>query len=699
MTVSLGQTLGRYRLESTLGRGGMAEVFKATDTRLGRTVAVKVIQTAYAAQPQFVDRFLREARLVAGLEHPNILPVYDSGEHEGTPYLVMPFLDGGTLGQRMDGTPIPLPQVVPWIRQLADALDFAHRAGVLHRDVKPANVLVGLGDRPMLADFGIAKAAESATRLTATGVVVGTPVYMAPELALGKSASAQSDLYALAVLAYELLTGTPPFGGESALALMHQHVQTPAPAPSTRVVNLPSDIDAVFDAALAKDPERRPRTGRAFAEALASALSTGERQAVAEGTPGPWSSLGAQPTLHLANTDEARIAARTTMARKPGVSGMLTSYAAPPRRWPWLVAAAAGIGVLVVGALAFDRRSTSSEGTASTEVKAAAAAPAAAPQRPPTTSPAAPAAPAAPITPPATLPTAAIPRATPQPASEPAIETGSASIAGGAAEGSTVDEHFARWRTMDPHVGPRRLTRPELESMATTAREAERRRPDNQQAKLAADYAAGGLAYVEGNMAEARRRLGEVRQHSGTLGPAMGTGVHFVRQASAGGTRLDDWVVAVAYLDPRHEAAALLDTELRRNPADAAVRLARAFVRHLDGEHQAALDDASALYETAPSPHVAELAGEEEQHLGHYEKALDWYRLAISTSTGDPGPVAAQAAQLAARELGRKDQARAILADACAKGNQTACREQERFETLRKNGVRPVFGARRKPPA
>ena len=230
---------------------------------------------------------------------------------------------------------------------------------------------------------------------------------------------------------------------------------------------------------------------------------------------------------------------------------------------------------------------------------------------------------------------------------------------------------------------PRRRARPE------------QRRPENQQARLAADYAAGGLAYAQGNLAEARRLLGEVLRHSGTLGLATGTGVHFVRQASASGTRLDDWIVAVAYLDSRHEAAALLDAELRRNPADAAVRLARAFVRHLDGEHQAALDEASALYKTAPSPHVAELAGEEEQHLAHYEKALGWYRLAISTSTGDPGPVAAQAAQLAARELGRKDLAAAILADACAKGNQIPCREKDRFETFRKNGVRPVFAARR----
>src|SRR5262249_40571994 len=153
--------------EAALGRGGMAEVFRARDTKLSRTVAVKVILPSYAEQEHFVERFLREARVVAALEHPNIVPVYDYGEHDGVPHLVMPYLDGGTLQQRMTGSPQPLERVAPWIRQLGDALDAAHAAGVLHRDVKPANVLIGKGDRPMLADFGIAKVAESATRLTA----------------------------------------------------------------------------------------------------------------------------------------------------------------------------------------------------------------------------------------------------------------------------------------------------------------------------------------------------------------------------------------------------------------------------------------------------------------------------------------------------------------------------------------------------
>ena len=161
-----GSRLGRYRLEELLGQVGMAEVWRAADERLGRTVAVKVILTAHVRDGNLRDRFHHEARLVASLDHPNILPVYDYGDEDGMPYLVMPYLDGGTLRDRMVGSPIPFAQAVSWIRQLGDALDAAHAAGILHRDVKPANVLIRRDDRLALADFGIAKMLESPTGLT-----------------------------------------------------------------------------------------------------------------------------------------------------------------------------------------------------------------------------------------------------------------------------------------------------------------------------------------------------------------------------------------------------------------------------------------------------------------------------------------------------------------------------------------------------
>jgi serine/threonine protein kinase len=270
-----GRMLGRYRLETLLGRGGMAEVWRAVDTKLGRPVALKVISADHAADRSFVERFLREAKVVASLEHPNILPVYDAGEDEGRPFLVMPFLDGGTLRDRLQGRPVLLGVAAGWIGQLASALDAAHEAGVLHRDVKPANVLIGKGDRLFLADFGIARMLGSGAGLTGTGMVVGTPIYMAPEQAQGHPASPASDRYSLAVVAYELLAGRPPFDGESPLSLMHQHVSSPAPALSTCVGGLPAGLDAVFATALAKEPEARHRTCEEFAGAIALFVPTG----------------------------------------------------------------------------------------------------------------------------------------------------------------------------------------------------------------------------------------------------------------------------------------------------------------------------------------------------------------------------------------------------------------------------------------
>ena len=195
MTDLEGSRVGRYLLKDFLGRGGMAEVYRAEDTVLARSVAIKLILPAFASDPAFLERFLREAQLVASLDHPHVVPVYDFGEEDGRPFLVMPYIPGGSLASRLSGRPIPMARSAAWLHQLGSALDAAHAAGVLHRDVKPANVLLGRDERLLLSDFGIARALESSTRLTATGVLVGTPAFMAPELAEGEAATAASDRY------------------------------------------------------------------------------------------------------------------------------------------------------------------------------------------------------------------------------------------------------------------------------------------------------------------------------------------------------------------------------------------------------------------------------------------------------------------------------------------------------------------------
>ena len=232
MPITTGTVLGRYRLLERAGTGGMSEVWKAEDETLKRTVAIKVILGPVAQDPTFRERFLREARLVAGLEHPNVLPVYDYGSAtvggEDVSYLVMPLVAGGSLKGRISG-PIPPALAVAWLAAIASALDHAHAKGILHRDIKPANVLMDSQGRPLLADFGLARSSDATSGLTATGTVMGTPLYMAPEQATGGALDGRADEYALGVVAFELLSGRVPFIADSPLAVLHQQVTAPPP--------------------------------------------------------------------------------------------------------------------------------------------------------------------------------------------------------------------------------------------------------------------------------------------------------------------------------------------------------------------------------------------------------------------------------------------------------------------------------------
>lgn len=266
--------LGSYRLAERIGKGGMGEVYRAQHLKLGREAAIKILPVNLASEQDFLKRFEREAASAASLEHPNILAVWEYGEDNGSPYLVMPFIRNGTLKERLGATPIGQQQIIQYLTQMADALDYAHERGIVHRDVKPANMLVDSRGRLFLSDFGIAKVLEGSEGLTKTGVGVGTPEYMAPEQAQGR-ADSRSDLYALGVILYQMLAGQAPYKGSSAVEVLMKHMQEPLPVVPLRSVQppVPPGIEAVLQKALAKNPNERFQTGRALVEALLEAYA------------------------------------------------------------------------------------------------------------------------------------------------------------------------------------------------------------------------------------------------------------------------------------------------------------------------------------------------------------------------------------------------------------------------------------------
>lgn len=261
----------RYRLLSLVGDGGMARVFRARDIRLQRVVALKTLHASYLTQPDFLRRFEQEAQLVASLAHPNIVAIYDVGHDAGTPYIVMEYVEGGALTDLIArAAPLPLEQVVSLTQQLGSALDAAHLQGVVHRDVKPANILLTPSGQIKVSDFGIARFLAS-PRQTATGMMLGSVAYIAPEQAQGLPTAPAADLYSAGIVLYEMLTGRTPFAADTPLATAMQHVTQQPLAPSQLVPTLPAAIDAVVLRALSKDPAQRFPSGAALAEAVTAA--------------------------------------------------------------------------------------------------------------------------------------------------------------------------------------------------------------------------------------------------------------------------------------------------------------------------------------------------------------------------------------------------------------------------------------------
>jgi peptide/nickel transport system substrate-binding protein len=272
-----GKQFGAYQIISPFGQGGMATVYKAYQPSMDRFVALKVLPRFHSADPEFLGRFEQEAKALAQLQHPHILPVYDFGESEGYTYFVMPLIKDGNLAECLADEQLSLERINQIISQVGVALDFAHSRGFVHRDVKPSNILLDESGNCMLMDFGIAKIIEGSKEFTRTGGILGTPVYMSPEQGSGQKVDHRTDVYSMGIILYEMVTGKPPFEAETPVAIIFKHVHEPLPPPSTVVPEISDQVEKVILKSLAKKPDDRFKTMREMVDALSRAVVASQR--------------------------------------------------------------------------------------------------------------------------------------------------------------------------------------------------------------------------------------------------------------------------------------------------------------------------------------------------------------------------------------------------------------------------------------
>lgn len=346
MALAAGSNLGPYRIIEPVGRGGMASVFKAYEPSLDRYVALKVLPPEFLHDPTFAERFRREAQTIARLEHPQIIPIfaYDIDPGTGTPWMAMRLISGGSLSQRIKNGRLPPAESARILKDVAEALDYAHGAGVIHRDVKPQNVLLDDAGRVYLADFGIAKMVESTAHMTQTGMITGTPQYMAPEQALGKPIDKSIDIYALGIVAYELFTGRVPFSADTPVAVLMKQASEPMPLPPVSEVQ--EDVTRAILRATAKDPAARWGSASAFARAITSATSAASSSAALDPT-GVMPALG-QETVAGLTAPALSTGDRTLASPAHGRTGAGATRVVPPQAQTGRRVAGSGLGLLAV---------------------------------------------------------------------------------------------------------------------------------------------------------------------------------------------------------------------------------------------------------------------------------------------------------------------------------------------------------------
>ena len=336
---------GRYKIIRKLGSGGMANVYLAEDQELGRRVAIKILNERHANDEQFVDRFRREAKHAAGLSHPNIVAIYDRGEAEGTYYIAMEYLDGRSLKELIVARgPAPVHVAIDYARKILDALRFSHRNGIVHRDIKPHNVIVDAEGRVKVTDFGIARAGTS--QMTEVGSIIGTAQYLSPEQAKGAPVDQTSDLYSVGIVLYELLTGKVPFTGDSPVEIAMKHISAIPEPPSSLRPDIPEDLDLIVLRALGKTPEERYPSAEEMDKDLAR---------VAQG-------LGVSRETEEAATmilSRSQLTPATMVAAPPRPPAEVLYEYEQPRRgrpgWPWLLVALLVLAAALTGWFVFQQ--------------------------------------------------------------------------------------------------------------------------------------------------------------------------------------------------------------------------------------------------------------------------------------------------------------------------------------------------------